>query len=52
MTFVDFDNFSIDSLSKIDISISRLGHGVPIGGELDYMDEGTIAAAMNSRQKI
>ena len=45
-------HYIADSLSKLDVSISRLGHGVPIGGELDYMDEGTIAAAMNSRQKI
>ena len=35
-----------------DVEVSRLGHGVPVGGELDYMDEGTIAAALTSRQKI
>ena len=32
-----------------DIKISRLAHGVPVGGELDYLDDGTITAALNRR---
>ena len=40
------------TLSQKNIVVSRLGHGVPVGGELDYMDEGTIAAALSARQKI
>jgi recombination protein RecR len=32
-----------------DIKITRLAHGVPIGGELDYLDEGTISTALKSR---
>jgi recombination protein RecR len=32
------------------VSVSRLAHGVPIGGELDYLDDGTITAAMKSRR--
>lgn len=31
------------------LTISRLAHGVPIGGELDYLDEGTISTALKSR---
>lgn len=32
-----------------DIKITKLAHGVPIGGELDYLDDGTIATALQSR---
>lgn len=32
-----------------DARISRLAHGVPVGGELDYLDDGTIATALKSR---
>ena len=32
-------------------TVSRLAQGVPIGGELDYLDEGTLAAAIKSRRK-
>jgi recombination protein RecR len=34
------------------ILVSRLAQGVPVGGELDYLDEGTLAAAIKSRRKI
>lgn len=33
-----------------DVVVSRLAHGVPIGGELDYLDEGTLAAALEQRK--
>ena len=45
-------HYVADTLSKHSVEVSRLGHGVPVGGELDYMDEGTIAAALSARQKI
>ena len=45
-------HYVADILSNENITVSRLGHGVPVGGELDYMDEGTIAAALSARQKI
>lgn len=32
-----------------DIKISRLAHGIPVGGDLDYLDDGTIATALKSR---
>lgn len=34
------------------INISRLASGIPIGGELDYLDEGTLSAALESRKKF
>ena len=39
-----------DKLSSINIKVSRLARGVPIGGELDYMDDGTLLEAIESRQ--
>jgi len=41
-----------DLLVELDITISRLAQGIPIGGELDYLDDGTIGAALNSRKII
>ncbi|MEL6785163.1 MAG: recombination protein RecR, partial [Pseudomonadota bacterium] len=41
-----------DHLRETDVSISRLAHGVPVGGELDYLDEGTLSAAMRARTKF
>lgn len=38
-----------DRLRKFPLKISRLAHGVPVGGELDYLDDGTIVTAINSR---
>jgi recombination protein RecR len=43
-------HYITDRLEGLDISISRLAHGVPVGGELDYLDDGTLAAAMKSRR--
>jgi len=37
---------------KYDIAISRIAHGVPLGGELEYTDQSTIAHAFSSRQKV
>ena len=34
------------------VSVTSLARGVPMGGELDYLDEGTISAALNARGKI
>ena len=33
-------------------TVTRLGHGLPVGGELNYLDEGTLEAAMRARQKV
>jgi len=37
-------------LKDCDIKISKLAQGIPMGGELDYLDEATLLAALNSRQ--
>lgn len=42
-------HYIIDQLAEFDVKITRLAHGVPVGGELDYLDEGTLAAAIRSR---
>ena len=41
-----------DRLGACNVTISRLAHGVPVGGELDYLDEGTLAAALGARRSI
>lgn len=41
-----------ESFSAFDIEFTRLAHGVPVGGELDYLDEGTLNAAMTARTQI
>lgn len=43
-------HYITDQLRGCGVNISRLAHGVPIGGELDYLDDGTITAAMKSRR--
>lgn len=45
-------HYITDQLEGLDVSITRLAHGVPVGGELDYLDEGTLSAAMRSRTKF
>jgi recombination protein RecR len=32
------------------VKVTRLAHGVPVGGELDYLDDGTLTAALNARK--
>ena len=43
-------HYVTDLLADAQVRVSRLAHGVPIGGELDYLDEGTLAAAVRARQ--
>ena len=38
-----------DLIQDTGVKVTRLAHGVPVGGELDYLDEGTLAAAIRSR---
>jgi len=42
-------HYLTDQLSDTGVKVTRLAHGVPVGGELDYLDEGTLAAALRSR---
>ena len=43
-------HYITERLEPTGVTISRLASGVPIGGELDYLDEGTLAAAINQRR--
>jgi recombination protein RecR len=45
-------HYITDLLQDTDVKITRLAHGVPVGGELDYLDEGTLSAAMRQRTSM
>ena len=40
------------ALESCDVSLSRIAHGVPLGGELEYIDDGTIIHAFNGRKQL
>lgn len=42
-------HYLTDLMASSGVRVTRLAHGVPVGGELDYLDEGTLAAALRSR---
>lgn len=43
-------HYLADRLAPLGKSVSGLAHGVPVGGELDYLDDGTISAALKARR--
>ncbi|VAV97022.1 Recombination protein RecR [hydrothermal vent metagenome] len=43
-------HYITDRLKEYDAIVTRLAHGVPVGGELDYLDDGTLTAALKSRR--
>jgi recombination protein RecR len=45
-------HYITEILAHLNVKCSRLAHGVPVGGELDYLDEGTLAAALRSRTDL
>jgi recombination protein RecR len=45
-------HYLMDQLAATGVAVSRLAQGVPVGGELDYLDEGTLAAAIKSRRRV
>jgi recombination protein RecR len=44
--------YIIDKLSSLNVKVSRIAQGIPIGGELEFLDEGTISAAFISRKLV
>lgn len=40
-----------EQLEKSGVTVTRLAHGLPIGGELDYLDDGTLSAAFHARAR-
>ena len=45
-------HYLLDALEPFGVKITRLAHGVPVGGELDYLDEGTLSAAFRARRSF
>ncbi|WP_293854613.1 recombination mediator RecR [uncultured Alsobacter sp.] len=45
-------HYVTDLLTPHGVSVTRLAHGVPVGGELEYLDEGTLAAALRQRTAL
>ena len=41
-----------ERLCELPLDVTRLAHGVPVGGELDYLDDGTLAQALKARGKL
>jgi recombination protein RecR len=45
-------HYIMDQVAGLNAKVSRLAHGVPVGGELDYLDEGTLSAAIRQRTAV
>ena len=45
-------HYIAERLEDADVEVSALAHGVPVGGELDYLDEGTLFAALKARKPV
>jgi recombination protein RecR len=45
-------HYITDLVEGTGVAVSRLAHGVPVGGELDYLDEGTLAQAFKARRPL
>lgn len=45
-------HYIADQLDDLAVEVTSLAQGVPIGGELDYLDDGTITAALNARKAV
>ena len=45
-------HYIADRLKDSPVQVTRLAHGVPVGGELDYLDDGTLVAALKARRAV
>jgi recombination protein RecR len=45
-------HYIADCLQACNIAVTQLAHGVPIGGQIDYMDDGTLSTALKSRKAV
>ena len=43
-------HYIAERLEPLNVSITRLAQGLPVGGELDYLDDGTLSAAFRQRR--
>jgi recombination protein RecR len=44
-------HYVMDKLAPLGVIVSKLAHGLPVGGELDYLDDGTLTAALHARRR-
>lgn len=45
-------HYIVDRLERLPVRVTQLAHGLPVGGELDYLDEGTLAQALRARRPV
>lgn len=45
-------HYIAERLGDCDVTVTRLAHGIPVGGELDYLDDGTLSAALKARRPL
>lgn len=45
-------HYIAERIERFPIRITQLAHGLPVGGELDYLDEGTLAQALRARRPV
>lgn len=45
-------HYLVESLKETEVKVTALAHGVPVGGELDYLDEGTLTTALSARRAV
>lgn len=45
-------HYLADRLEGLPVRVTQLAHGLPVGGELDYLDEGTLAQALRARRPV
>jgi recombination protein RecR len=45
-------HYLLDRLAETGVPVSGLAHGVPVGGELDYLDDGTLSTAFRARRQL
>ncbi|MBM3583800.1 MAG: recombination protein RecR [Alphaproteobacteria bacterium] len=45
-------HYVAERLAEAGVTVSRLAHGVPVGGEIEYLDEGTLGAALRARREL
>ena len=45
-------HYIAERIERFPIRLTQLAHGLPVGGELDYLDEGTLAQALRARRPV
>lgn len=45
-------HYVVNELKPFDVKVTAIAHGIPVGGELDYLDEGTLSTALQSRRDV